>query len=117
MNAKGKSLDEANQIVTDHLVKRFIQETDFFYAIVETGNQLILFNEVKLLCIIDVSNNKDSTSLIELFCKKYAHKNNILVNVQVEEINMLETLVLTLQDGSIYYMQDCSRLYIKLEGS
>ena len=114
MKEKGKIVDAANQIVTEHLVKRFIQEVDFFYAIVETGNQLVLFNEVKVLSVIDISENKDYASLIELFCKKYANKSNILVDVRVEEVNMLETLIFTLQDGKVFYLQDFSKLYLKL---
>ena len=114
MKDKGKIVNDANQIVTDHLVKRFIQEVDFFYAIVEVGDQLLLFNENRSLLVLDVTNNKDSTSLIEAFCKKYANKSNILTDVRVDEVNTLETLIFTLQDGKVFYLQDFSKLYLKL---
>jgi hypothetical protein len=114
MNEKHTIIKAANQIVTDHLIKRFLGEVDFFYQIVEHGEQLIVFTNNKSLCVIDVSDNKDPASLIEKFCFLFADKNNILCDVRVEESETLETLVLTLQNGEVYYIQDFSKLYLKL---
>jgi len=113
MNA-GKVVDAANRIVTAHLVKRFNQEVKFFYEIVEFGDQLIVFKKDRSLGVIDVSDNKDPVSLIEKFCELYSDKSNILVDVRVEESMKLETLLFTLQNGEVYYMQDFSKLYLKL---
>lgn len=114
MNAKTKVINEANQIVTDHLIKRFVETVDFFYEIIEQGDQLILFSKDKSLCVIDISDNKDSISLVEKFCQLFADKSNILIDAKVDENKTIETLVFTMQDGEVFYMQDFSKLYIKL---
>lgn len=113
MNAE-RVVNAANRIVTDHLVKRFNQEVKFFYEIVEFGDQLLVYKNDRSLGVIDVSDNKDPVSLIEKFCELYTNKNNILVEVNVEESNKVETISFTLQNGDVYHMQDFSKLYLKL---
>lgn len=114
MNAKSNVIKNANQIVTDHLLKLFIEEVGFFYQVVPFGDQFIVYTKEQSICVIDASGNKTPESLLEKFCFLFTDKNNILCEVLVEKRRNIETLVLKLQDGSVYFMQDFSKLFVKL---
>lgn len=114
MNVKSTIVDAANQIVTKHLIKRFIGEINFFFQIVEKGTQLIVIKDKMIMSVIDATENTNAERLIEVFCKKFTDKTNILVEVMVEEKFQTETLTLITQNGEKYYIQDFSKYYLKL---
>jgi len=114
MDAETTSINEANKIVTKHLVKRFLGEVNFFFQIVEDGEHLVVIKDKMIMCVIDATRNTNAERLLEVFCKKFTDKANILVEVMVEDKFKTETLTLILQDGSVYYIQDFSKFYLKL---
>lgn len=116
MNSSSRSapVQEANKIVTDHLISKFLLEAEFFYDIVETGEQFILISDKQVRGVFDASNVTESNRLLEAFCEMFADKNNILVDVRFKDEYETPALQLTLQDGSSFLMLDFSTHFVKL---
>ena len=114
MDAETTIINEANKIVTKHLVKRFLGEVNFFFQIVEDGNHLVLIKDKMIVSVIDATKNTNAERLLEVFCNNFTNKTNILVEVMVDESFKNETLALTTESGDVYYIQDFSKYYLKL---
>lgn len=115
-NNQGTSIiAQANEIVTNHLAKTFLDEVDHYQTISDVGEQHIVIHEKQLACVIDSTYDNTSESLIEKFCYLFTNKTDILVDVTcIDEDVEVPYLKLTLQSGKLYYMQDFSLNYFKI---
>lgn len=108
-------ITEANLIVTNHLAKSFLSEVEHYLLISEYGNQHLVGNKKKLICILDASTDRTEEGLIRKFCELFSNKSDILVDVTcVDEDVDIPYLKMTLQSGLIYYIQDFSSSYFKI---
>lgn len=112
MKRKDNIINEANQIVTEHLIKRFLEEADYYLALSD-GNQHLVINDTKLVCILDTTNDDSVEGLIEKFCSLFTDKDEILVDVYCLDGDEVEfpVLRLTLQSGDKFYLHDFSKNY------
>lgn len=115
-NNQGTSIiEQANEIVTNHLAKTFLDEVDHYQTISDVGEQHIVIHEKQLACVIDSSYDNTSESLIEKFCYLFTNKTDILTDITCVDENVeVPYLKLTLQSGKLYYMQDFSLNYFKI---
>ncbi|WP_144509873.1 hypothetical protein [Bacillus sp. FJAT-22090] len=108
-------ITEANRIVTNHLANTFLDEVDYYMDISEIGDQHIVFQKKRVICVFDSSFDRTSESLIEKFCYLFSSKTDILIDVKCVDENVIAPLLkLTLQSGEIYYIQDFSLNYFKI---
>lgn len=108
-------INEANQIVTNHLVKSFLFEVAHYLDISQIGDQHIVIHKNRLLCMLDASYDHSEEALIEKFCYLFTDKRDILIDVVCVDENVeVPYLKLTLQSGEIYYIQDFSMNYFKI---
>lgn len=106
---------EANQIVTNHLIKSFLDEVAYYLDVSEFGDQHLIIHDKQLACVLDASHDHSEESIIKKFCELFTNKSDILVDVVcVDEDVEVPYLKLTLQSGLIYYMQDFSLNYFKI---
>lgn len=115
-NNQGTSIiAQANEIVTNHLAKTFLDEVDHYQTISDVGEQHIVIHEKQLACVIDSTYDNTSESLIEKFCYLFTSRDNILVEVRcIDEDVAVPYLKMTTQNGKHYYIQDFSLNYFKI---
>lgn len=107
-------IKEANKIIAHQIVRHFIQEVDSFYMASESGKQLIITSNNAIRGVFDTTQNPSSEVLIETFCNLFTNNTNPLDECVFSKQIYTPTLKLTLQDQSVFYIQDFSRYFLKL---
>ncbi|MEX0598217.1 MAG: hypothetical protein WD512_17140 [Candidatus Paceibacterota bacterium] len=113
-NPSNRLIDNANQIVANHLVENFLNEVDFYFDTVPNGKQHVIFTQKMISCVVNTSKNVTSEALLELFCSKFTDKTNILNDVQFKDNYGVPTLKFTLMDKQTFWMQDFSKNFFNL---
>lgn len=114
MVSRSSPIKEANKIVANHMVNNFLEEVDSFYMATEFGHQLIVTAKNQIRAVIDASENETSERLLESFCNNFTDNTNTLDECVFDKSIPTPTLKLTLQDQTVFYVQDFTRHFLKL---
>ena len=115
-NKNPSVVNEANRIVTNHLMTAFLDEVDYFMTICLVGERFLVMTDNRVICILDAISDDSAEGFIKKFCTLFTDKTEILVNIEcIDDDDTDEPyLKMTLQSGSVFYIHDFSNNYFQI---